>query len=522
MNPNVDRRWQRARRYLQEQQFSAARVQWDAMRQADPGDMYTRLLGARIAWNEGHLQSAAAQALDAAQATIDGPAAAAELIETLLVVGETALANRLLEETDWSGIASPELLFKQADLSQRLRHHAQALAGIDALIAQQPDNGRWHFERGHQLEFLGRLPEAEEAYATCLALMPTYGNAAYNLVRLRRQTPADHRLDAILDGLRRVPPGSVAQADFEFARYHVLDNLGDTDAAWQALATANQVMQALTATMAQQQREGLERFCRHVAGMEFRRAGTKADGARPIFIIGMHRSGTTVLERMLTNHSQVGGAGELSDFFRQILREADAVDPFSSEFLDRLPSLDLAAAGTRYLAQTQWRADGKPCYTDKQPANWEMAGMIHAALPRSRILHLVRDPMDTCFSLWRARLAPAQAWSFDFGTLAARYIQYRQWMRHWHEVIPGAILDVDYARLVTDPVPVLQEVMAFCGLEWEAGCEDPARNANPVSTLSSAQVRRPLDRRGVGHWKRYAAQLEPLRQRLSVHAAMLS
>jgi hypothetical protein len=151
---------------------------------------------------------------------------------------------------------------------------------------------------------------------------------------------------------------------------------------------------------------------------------------------------------------------------------------------------------------------------DKQPLNWMVAGVIRAALPYSRILHLVRDPMDVCFSNYRAMFGNAYSWSYDFTTLARHYRSYSQLMQCWGEVAPGTILDVRYTDLVRAPEATLREVFAFCGLKWETGCDDLTRNGSPVSTLSASQVREPVHTRAVGQWQKYATHLAPLQYAL--------
>lgn len=514
MSRSIERRWERARGYLQQRQLPAARAQLESLRNLAPGDMRTRLLAARIAWHDGHPGDAAALARDAAQGAADRLELLVELVDTLLLVGETATAHRLLENPAWQRIDSADNLSRYADFRSRFGEHAQSLSAFDQLVARQPDIGAWHRYRGQQLEFLGRLDEAAVEYQACLSLAPGDGRAAYSLSRLRAQDRGADLPGLIQAGLRHVPHGSRAHADFEFARYHVLEDSGQTDAAWQALATANAVMHAHAAADAALEQQGMRHFCEQATVHPPRIGAPQPTGPRPIFIVGLPRSGTTVLERMLANHSQVASAGELSDFSRQLLRVGNTGADYGAAFFANQLALDFGEVGRGYLAQTRWRAGDKPYFTDKKPSNCMIAGLIHAALPEARILHLVRDPMDVCFGIWRARFGVSYAWSYDFGTLATHYGQYRHLMQLWRNAYPGAIMDVDYAELVQDPAATLRRVFDFCGLEWETGCEDLERNTTAVSTLSAAQVREPVHTRALGRWRRYAKQLEPLRRSL--------
>jgi hypothetical protein len=219
-----------------------------------------------------------------------------------------------------------------------------------------------------------------------------------------------------------------------------------------------------------------------------------------------------LLDRILGNHSRVTSAGELADFAHQLHWTADhsARQLLDGVLLQRLANVDFAEVGRRYLAQTQWRAQGSDFYIDKLPPNYMVAGLIAKALPHARILHLVRDPMDVCFSNYRALFGDSYPYSYDLDSLANYYREYRRLSAHWHDVMPGRILDVSYERLVSDTETVAREVLAHCGLEWQPGLTDLSRNAAPVATLSSAQVRESVHARSLGEWRRYEGQLSGL------------
>ena len=512
---SVARHWERARTYLQQRNLPAASVQLESLRALAPDDARTHALTAQFFLMQGRPRDAATHALAAAQAVGDDTLVLGDLVETLLQVGESAAAHDLLQRPVWQHASDADTLLRYADLRRRFGEHAQALAAFDRLVALRPDDGMLRRHRGQELEFLGRLVEAEAEYKACLARLPGYGRAAYSLVRLRKQSRGDPHLAMIDAGQRHTRPGSAAHADFDFARYHVLEDLGQNDAAWQALAAANATMHALAATDVARELAGTQHFCEQAAARPPRVSSVRHDGPHPIFIIGLPRSGTTLLERMLANHSQVASAGELTDFGRQLLRVANTAPGWDADFFARQLALDFGEVGRGYLAQTRWRAGEKPFYIDKRPGNYLVAGLIHAALPQAKILHLVRDPVDVAFSMWRARFGSTYAWSYDFRALATHYGQYRRLMDTWQAAYPGAILDVAYSDLVGAPAATLRRVLQHCGLAWEDGCEDITRNTLPVSTLSSAQVREPLHANALGHWHRYERQLEPLRQLLS-------
>lgn len=513
MSASSARHWQRANAYLQQQRLPAAQVELEALRALAPDDWRCGLLAARLAWHADHPREAAALALQAVQHLPAQPDAVCEAVHTLLQVGETRAARRGFDAPVWPA-ADADKLARYVDFAHRFGEHALALAALERLLGTRARDGGLHFQRGLQLEYLGRLDAAAAEYAVCLALTPEQGQAAYQWAWLHRAADAERLRAAIERGVARAAPRSREQADFAFARYHLLEDAGDLDGAWRALDAANAIMHGQLGAIATQQLEGIAHFTDWIAAHPLRVFEAAPASPCPIFILGMPRSGTTVLERMLANHSQVQAAGELPDFGQQLACVADTLSTYSEAFYARLPALDFAALGRRYLAQTAWRARGRSYFTDKQPANWMLAGLIHAALPHAKLLHLVRAPMDVCFSNWRARFA-TYAWSYDFATLARYHALQARLLRQWQDRYPGAIFEVSYAALVREPAATLRAVFDYCGLAWEAGCEDLARNTGAVATLSAAAVREPVHARALGQWQRYAAQLEPLRSRLA-------
>lgn len=225
----------------------------------------------------------------------------------------------------------------------------------------------------------------------------------------------------------------------------------------------------------------------------------------------MPRSGTSLLDRMLSNHSDVISAGEIDDFVRQFHWLADVPLGGMVKALGRSGQIDYAELGARYLKQTQWRAQGHKYYIDKLPANIQMVAFIRRALPHALILHMVREPMEVCFSNYRAMFGAVSGYSYDLRDLAHYHGQYVRLSHHWHERLPDAMLDVSYAELVTSAEATLRRVLEHRGLEFEQACLRPERNVAPIGTPSNIQVREPIHRRSLGLWRNYEESLTPLR-----------
>lgn len=515
MTENTDRHWNRAQRYLSNGNLDAARISLESVVLRDPGHAQAHLSLSDIAWEEDRVRDSARHGLDAARALPGDPELIVAVAASLLRAGEVVATRTCLEHPTLAATRSIPLLLRMATQRYTLNENAEALRQYDRAVAAGADGPDVRFQRGVQLIFNGRLKDAERELLECLRFNPGFGRAWQELARLRTQTAQDNHLDELARNLRLVEPGSYEHAAMEFARYKELEDLGRYAEAWEALAHGNALMYARHNHDPAFTRRLFETLTRTCTADFVRPPDIVHAGAQPIFIIGMPRSGTTLLDRMLGNHSQVASVGELDDFARQLRWASDHCTTLDETVIERLPRLDYSELGQRYLEQTQWRAAGKPFYTDKLPRNWMAAGLIRRALPQARILHLVRDSMDVCFSNYRALFADAFAHIYDLNALASHYRVYRSTMAHWHAVMPGQILDVRYADLVQDAEATLRTVLAFCGLPWESGCADLTRNRSAVATLSAAQVREPVHNRFIDSWRRYERQLAGLKQALA-------
>ena len=517
MSSADDRLWLKAQRYLAANQLTAARIACEALLQRAPSHLDARLLLAGILLSECRVRETALQLLQAAKVRPVAAQISSRIALALQRVGEVVAARACVAQARPAALASGPDCAALAHALQTLGEHEDALALIERARELGFDNPDLRYFHAIQLIFNGRLDAAQAELEACLRMQPGFGRAALARARLRRQTSATQHLDDIRRRLGGVERGSVDHAALEFAQFKELDDLGDCDAAWAALERGNAVMHArLPYDIAHEESlvDGLiglstDEFLRHASPLV-------PAGPQPIFVIGMPRSGTTVLERILGNHSQVASAGELDDFAHQLRWQADHYDRalLDPVLLERLPGLDYANVGARYLAQAQWRAHGKPYFVDKLPSNYFLAGAIHRALPQARILHMSRDPMDVCFSNYKALFGDACAYSYHLPSLAAHHRQYARVMRHWHALMRGRILEVSYADLVAAPEAAARRILDHCGLPFEAGCLDISRNSSPVATLSTAQVREGIHDRAKGEWRCYEAQFGQMRELL--------
>lgn len=484
---------------------------------------------ARALLRQGRFRASAEQLVRASETASGDPSTDTQLAQRLLFSGEIAATRSCLDRIESIADDSSEpLLVAQAQLrwelgeyeaSRRLMERAMASGGL-----QKPESFHLY---AMLLQVMGDIDGASEILEDCLRRWPGFADAAVARSGLRRQTPhSNHvrylqqQLAATTGGGDPVPAQRFARAEFESALFKELDDLGHHDDAWAALMRCNALMRSINPYDGAGEAAIVEGLI-DVDGWlpEPESVGTgRTAGPMPIFVVGMPRSGTTLLDRMLSNHSQVASAGEISDFVRQLHWVADVPPggtPAMLEVLRRSPKLDLALLGERYLAQTQWRAHGRAYYVDKLPTNIQWVPFIRRALPHAPIVHIVRDPMDVCFSNLKAMFGNLSAYSYDLQALAHYYGLYRRLAQRWRTSAPDSMFEVHYEALVSDPAATLRPVLEYCGLGEEEACLHPERNASPVATPSAVQVREPIHQRAFGQWRPYAKYLEPLRQWLA-------
>lgn len=519
MDPAVLRDWQQAAGHFAAGQYADAAAVLRTLLERDPGNAQASLALAQVGIRTGSPRETFRHASNAARDAADEPGLLCDIATALLTVGAAVPARECVERAAAAEPAAPMLQQRIAMHWQNLNEHDTALAWMKRARADGLDDLPARFCLAVQLIFHGRMCEAEVELEACQEAIPPLGRAMVQLAQVRQQTAASNHLESLRDQLTRVSPGSEDAAALEFARYKEFEDLGRHEEAWASLARANATMHALLKHDPAAEARTFESLIKYADTLPAPRSNIQTDGPVPIFIVGMPRSGTTLLDRMLGNHSQVRSAGELGTFRRSLER---AADHFTGHMLDealveRLPHVDYAELGSMYLANSAWLARGRRFYVDKLPRNWLLAPLIGRALPQARILHLVRDPMDTAFSNFRSYFGPDYPYSYDLDCLAAHFLHYREIMAHWRRLLPDVLLDVSYARLVSEPESELRRVFEFCGLAWQAGCSDLERNDAPVATLSATQVRGGV-REGFSHrWPRYGDHLTALRARIDAN-----
>ena len=302
-------------------------------------------------------------------------------------------------------------------------------------------------------------------------------------------------------------------AYLNFALFRELDHADRTQEAWAALQLGCAARRGEVPFDSEVETAVFDQIIKATGSWFLDFAADRAIGSTPIFIVGMPRTGTTLLERILGNHPDVSTCGELKTFKGQVQWVGDRTLPVQVglRFGELIAKLDYHALGRRYLAKTAWLTADKPCFSDKHPMNFLLAGLILKALPQAKILNLRRNVMDTCFSNFKELFGKQYyPYSYRFDELAQHYRNHRRLAEHWHRLAPGRILDVHYEDLVREPEAQALRVLEYCGLKQLPGLTDIRANTTISTTMSTQQVRQPIHQRNIGGWQRYRSHLEPL------------
>jgi tetratricopeptide (TPR) repeat protein len=374
---------------------------------------------------------------------------------------------------------------------------------------------------GHTLRAAGRQPEAIEAYRKCIELKPGFGTPWLSLANLKtlRFTPDD--VAAMQSQLSLEELSREDRAQFEFALGKALEDAGDFASSFVHYASGN----ALRREVIHYQGESVTRLVQRSQALytpEFfaARAGWGCQSAEPIFIVGLPRAGSTLLEQILASHSQVEGTRELTDVLGLAVELGDRDEepgkpPLYPQSVARLSAAELAALGERYLAQTRaHRLLGRPRFIDKMGVNFIHVGLIHLMLPNARIIDARRSALGCCFSNFKQHFHRGLWFSYSLEDLGRHYRDYVTLMAHFDAVLPGRVLRVDYEEVVRDLEGEVRRLLDFCGLPFEEQCLRFHENRRIVATMSSEQVRQPLYAEGVGQWRNFEPWLGPLKEAL--------
>src|SRR5882757_10107409 len=485
-------------------------------------------------------------------------------VEAMRLLARIGVARDILDDAEVLLVAAldmaPDYIELRRDYACVLldRHkHAEAIAQLDGLLKLDPKNidyrtlhatatvGRGDHEGGirgfsdvladtspesrlaadlhlsiaHSLKTLGRRAEAIDEYKKAIEVRPNFGDAYWSLANLKTYQFSAEEITQL----------EAAEADPSTAaidRYHLCFALGKAyedrkayDISFRFYERGNALKRAESryrAELLEQNTANQKRICTREFFQE--RAGYGAPSREPIFILGMPRAGSTLLEQILASHSQVEGTQELANVPRAVLDlqgyDPDLNNPRYPKCLASMPAEEFRALGEKYLADTRIYRTGKPFFIDKMPNNFRHIGLIHLILPNAKIIDVRCDPFVCCFSNYKQLFASDQQFTYSVEDITRYYRMYVDLMAHWDQALPGKALRIHHENVVEDLEANVRRILEFCNLDFEPACVDFHKTERRVHTASSEQVRQPINREGIDRWRNFEPWLGPLKNAL--------
>jgi len=438
-----------------------------------------------------------------------------------LVLHRQSKALEALEQIDLLLAAEPDnpgYRFLKATALTRIGEYDSAIELYRSVLSQHAGNVRGWLSLGHACKTAGKAAESVAAYSKCIELAPSFGEAYWSLADMKTYRFSDAAVEALRNELRRE---QLRDEDRVHLHYALGKALEDRARYGEAFAHYEQGAR-LRRTSVVYDADDTTRFTDRLIGffttaLVAARAGQGAQASDPIFIVGLPRSGSTLIEQILSSHSAVEGTMELPDvlMLARRLGGGKTRDGAYPESIAQLAPEALRALGEEYLTRTRvQRKTAKPRFVDKMPNNFQHVGLIGLILPNAKIIDARRHAMGACFSAYKQHFARGQAFSYDLGDLGRYYRDYVRLMDHYEAVLPGRIHRVRYEDMVAEPEREIRALLSFCGLPFEPDCLEFHTNPRAVRTASSEQVRQPLYRDAVEHWRNFEPWLGPLKEAL--------
>ena len=419
-----------------------------------------------------------------------------------------------------SDASNPGYRNLQAAVLARAGEYQRSLQVYGELLKEYPRNAKVWLSYGHALKTAGRQEECVATYRRAIELAPSLGEAYWSLANLKTFRFGGGDVEAMLMQLQRAQLAPEDRFHFHFALGKAREDACEYAASFEHYAEGNKLRRALIQYDADEHSQQSQRSRQFFTADFFSsRAHAGSAAPDPIFIVGLPRAGSTLLEQILSSHPQVEGTMELPDIIdiaRSLgagrLRGSESQYP---EVLAHLSAEELRELGDRYIANTRiQRKSDAPFFIDKMPNNFAHVGLIQLILPRAKIIDARRHPLGCCFSGFKQHFARGQHFTYDLEEIGRYYRDYVELMAHFDAVLPGRMHRVIYETLVADTASEVRRLLDYCGLPFDARCLRFFENDRAVRTASSEQVRRPIYRQGVDHWQHYEPWLGPLKRAL--------
>jgi len=445
----------------------------------------------------------------------DHGAAWANLARLFMVAGQPARADRALEKAVSHNDGNPIILDLIGAVYGLLGEQQEASKWIAKAVKKQPNRVTFLVNQANSHMFLGRLDEAEDVLRKVLKTQPGNAQANWVLSNVRKATNREHIevLERLVQQENRNPR---ALAFLNYGLGKELEDLEDWENAFEAFARGAKARRTTIDFDEESEIEMYKAFGDTFTSEWMSNGAAGHDNTSPIFVVGQPRTGTTLVERIITSHSQVYSAGELKQFGTCVRRLSDYREPkrYSARLAGLAATIDSGTLGKAYMARTARMRGTLPRFVDKLPPNYLYLPLILKALPKAKIIHLTRNPMDACFASFKQLFADAYPHSYDQAEMARHHARYYHLMALWRERFGDRFFDISYEQTARDLEPNARALINFLDLPWEDACLEFHKQTAAVTTASAVQVRQPAHTRSIDRWRRYENQLDVMRETL--------
>ncbi|MFT7009359.1 MAG: tetratricopeptide (TPR) repeat protein [Colwellia sp.] len=385
-------------------------------------------------------------------------------------------------------------------------------------VESAPNIHHFQFNLATALRANGKLEQAEQCYDKIVALKPNDYEALYNRSQLRKQTIQKNHINVLDKALQSKMSKWRDEVHICFALAKEQEDVADYANSFSHLKRGCDLRRKNSNYNVEGDLQAIKQIINTFNSQSFNQKYGGFQSKEPIFVLGLPRTGTTLVERILSSHSDIESAGELQNFATKMVslisvhwsKQKTANSFQKSNMISTSFDIDHAALGEAYIDSTRPLTGGSKHFIDKMPLNYLYIGLIAKALPNAKIIHLTRHPLDTCYAIYKTLFKDAYPFSYSLEDLGRYYLEYQKLMQHWHQVLPGKILNVSYEKLVSNQEYESRRLIEFCDLEWQSQCLSFYNNPQPSTTASSVQVRQPIYKSSIEKWKHYEQSLQPL------------
>jgi tetratricopeptide (TPR) repeat protein len=453
--------------------------------------------------------------------------AALRLAECHLFCGEVDASARQLNKLENAAQDNPQLLQRVAEMYTQCSQFSRARCCHERSVHLQPGNPGFIYNLAASCIAMGQLDEAERLLNEVIRFDPRDYDAWQNRSTLRKQLPENNHVEQLMAVLGQLGENDPGRVQICYALAKELEDLQRFEESFRCLqegATARRVRLDYDVV---RDISSMEWIAETFNSKLMQSAPSIEDAGLPVFVLGLPRSGTTLVDRIISSHTQAASLGEINSLvfaLMQTVGDSASTNPAvtsRSDLISRSAGIDFPLLGERYTRAIAAYGHNQKRLVDKTPLNFLYLGLIRMALPQARVIHVRRHPVDSCYAMYKTLFRMGYPFTYSLQDVGRYYIAYRKLMDHWREVAPGSFLDVDYEALVANQESESRRIVDWCGLPWEPACLEFHRSTTPSATASAAQVRQPIYSTSVGKWRCYEKQLSPFVARLQEHGIVV-